>query len=167
MSAVNRQREQQADEFEDPLSDYEPRSYESEVQRVLAEQAAGEIPSRPYISITPSCPIRDAVQAMHGSGDSIVLVVDEGRLLGVFTERDVLDRVAESFATLAHLPVDEVMTREPEVVYECDPSGTAVAAIAVAGHRQVPILDVEDHVLGVVNPQRVFRYLQENQTARV
>ena len=40
------------------------------------------------------------------------------------------------------LPVREVMTTNPVVLYETDPAGQALSAIAVAGYRHVPVLDI-------------------------
>ncbi len=149
------------DAFEDPLSDFEPPEYSCEFQRVLAEESVSALASQPYVHIRASAPIRQAVQALHGSHASSLLVTDNGKVVGIFTERDVLERVAEQFSKLASRPVREVMTTEPTVVYECDPVGTALAAIAVAGHRHVPVLRVDGTLEGIVSPRCVFDFLEQ------
>ena len=73
----------------------------------------------------------------------------------------MLEKVAEQFSKLASRPVREVMTAEPTVVYECDPVGTALAAIAVAGHRHIPVLRVDGTLKGIVSPRRVFDFLEQ------
>jgi CBS domain-containing protein len=87
--------------------------------------------------------------------------VEKGKLVGVFTERDALERVAVRYHEVRSLPVREVMTSNPIVVYETDPAGTALSAIAVAGYRHVPVLDVHERVVGVISPRRVFAFLQD------
>jgi len=57
-------------------------------------------------------------------------------------------------------PVREVMTSNPVVVYESDPAGAALSAIAVAGFRHVPVVDLNGAVVGVISPRRVFEFLQ-------
>ena len=88
-----------------------------------------------------------------------LVVDDNGNLVGLFTERDVLERVAEGFERNTKQPVSEVMTSEPTVVYESDPAATAIAAIAVEGHRHVPVLDMDGKVLGLASPRRVFDFM--------
>jgi CBS domain-containing protein len=79
--------------------------------------------------------------------------------VGVFTERDVLERVALRSDETKRMTVREVMTSNPVVVHETDPAGAALSAIAVAGFRHVPVLDVRNVVVGVISPRRVFEFL--------
>jgi CBS domain-containing protein len=148
--------------FDDPLSDYRSPAYQNEIQRALAEESVSSIQSQPFIHIRSTAPIRQAVQALHGARASSLLVVEDGKVVGIFTERDVLERVAEQFPKLASRPVREVMTSDPMVVYESDPAGIAVAAIAVAGHRHVPVLKVDATLDGIVSPRRLLHFLERH-----
>lgn len=152
-------------DFEDPLSDYEPREYASELKRALVEDTVDEMQCRPLLQIRPTATIRQAVQTMAGSVTGSLMVVDEGRVIGIFTERDVLERVAEQFEKWANRPVSEVMTTDPTVVYETDPAAAAVAAIAIAGHRHVPVVGMDDRLVGVVSPRRVFDFIEKHDDA--
>ena len=98
---------------------------------------------------------------MAGSRSASLLVVDDGRVIGIFTERDVLEKVAEQYPKLASHPVSEFMTADPAVVYQTDPAAAAVASIAVAGHRHVPVLGIDDDLIGVIGPRRVFDFVQK------
>jgi CBS domain-containing protein len=148
--------------FEDPLSNYEPTEYKSELHRAFAEESVDAIESKPFVEVESSTPIRQAIEALYVAQVSSILVVDEERVVGIFTERDVLEKVAEQYSQLEGAPVSEVMTTKPMVVYETDPAATAVAAIAVAGHRHVPVLGINDGVLGVVSPRRVFDFMEKH-----
>ena len=53
------------------------------------------------------------------------------------------------------------MTPDPTIVFHSDAAAPAAAAIAVAGHRHVPVLDMYEHVQGVVSPQRVFAFMEK------
>ena len=147
--------------FDDPLSDYEPVEYASELERAFAEETVDAIQLRPFAQISPSASVCEAIQALHESEVSSLLVVEEGGLVGIFTERDVLERVVERYRKLSDTAVSDVMTTDPTVIYETDPAAAAVAAIAVAGHRHVPVLGVDDTLLGVVSPRRVFEFAQK------
>lgn len=154
-------RNESMQEFEDPLSNFEPVCYESDLQEALAESPVDEIQSRPYAEIKSSATIRQALLALHGLRVASLLVVDDGQLKGIFTERDVLERVAEQYPRLTDRPVSEVMTKDPCVVYADDPAGTALAAIAAAGYRHVPVLDgSSEKLVGIVSPRRVFGFME-------
>jgi CBS domain-containing protein len=146
-------------DFEDPLNNYEPREYSDAIQEALAEETVAAIRSRPYAEISPDKSVYGALQALAGLKVASLLVVEDGRLVGVFTERDVLERVALRFREVKQLTVRDVMTVEPVVVYDTDPAGAALSAIAVAGYRHVPVVDVRNAVVGVISPRRVFEFL--------
>lgn len=149
------------DEPVDPLSNYDPPQYGSAVQAALAESTVGAMQLHPYAEVESATPIRQAIHALHGLEVASLLVVDDGELKGIFTERDVLERVAEQFPKLADRPISEVMTKEPFVVYASDPAGTALAAIAAAGYRHVPVLEgATERLVGIVSPRRVFAFLE-------
>ena len=148
-------------DFEDPLSDYEPAEYSDQLERALAEETVEAITSKPFLQVTSNTTIRQAVQTMSGAKSSSILVIEDERVVGIFTERDVLEKVAEFYPKLASHPVSEVMTSDPTVVYESDPAAAAVASIAVAGHRHVPVLGIDDRLIGVIGPRRVFEFVEQ------
>jgi len=148
-------------EFDDPLADYEPTKYSSKLAAALAEESVDAIISAPFLRIRPSATIGQVIQAMAGSRSSCAVVVDRKRVLGIFTERDVLEKVAERYNSLASHPVCDVMTTDPTVVYESDPTAAALAAISVAGHRHVPVLGIDNSLVGVLSPRHVFSYIEQ------
>ena len=153
------------EEFKDPLCDYAPASFDSHLQRALAEEPVSAIQSQPFATVELGATVREAVDLLRRlQVGSLLVVDDEGRLVGIFTERDVLERVVERYASLAEAPVRDVMTSDPMIVYNHAPSATALAAIAVAGYRHVPVLDEADQLVGIVSPRRVFRFLESHFT---
>ena len=151
-----------AAEQDDPLSNFEPVSYSTELQRALAEDHVGALNSRPYLMIAPQAPLSEAIEMLHQSGVSSLLVVDGQRLVGIFTERDVLEKVVEQYSRVSSDPVERFMTSDPTIVFQTDPSAAAAAAIAVAGHRHVPVVDMDQHVQGIVSPRRVFEFMEQH-----
>jgi CBS domain-containing protein len=148
------------DEFQDPLSNYEPRVYADELEAALAEQTVGDMQIRPYAEVSPTTTVAHALQALAGLKIASLMVVEQKRLAGLFTERDALERVAGRIDEVRHLPVRDLMTSNPIVLYESDPAGAALSAIAGAGFRHVPVLDVHEQVVGILSPRRVFAFLQ-------
>lgn len=148
-------------DWEDPLDNYEPREYDSPLEEALAEETVAAIQSRPYAEISPQKTIHAALKELADLKVASLLVVEQGRLVGVFTERDVLERVATDFEDVKDLPVRLVMTENPVVVYETDPASRALSAIATAGYRSVPVLDLNDEVVGVISLRRVLAFLND------
>ncbi|KAA5543731.1 CBS domain-containing protein [Roseiconus nitratireducens] len=146
--------------FEDPMANYEPRVYSSDLERALGEEEVASIPSQPFVVIGPDATVRDALQVLADHKVSSLLVVEDGQLQGILTERDVLERVAERYPKVSERPVREVMTTNPTVVYETDPAAAAAAAIAVAGHRHVPVLRLDGSVAGIVGPRRMMTFIR-------
>ncbi|QDV83274.1 cyclic nucleotide-binding/CBS domain-containing protein [Stieleria sp.] len=146
----------------DPLSNFEPAEYDTELERALAEDPIAEIDAKPYLQISPHASVLEAVEMLHDSGAASLLVVDGEHLVGIFTERDVLEKVVEKYPRVCGQPVENFMTTNPTIVYQSDPSAAAAAAIAVAGHRHVPVLDMDECVQGVISPKRMFAFMQKH-----
>jgi CBS domain-containing protein len=83
-------------------------------------------------------------------------------LVGVFSERDVLSKVVLEYDKVKDLPVSEVMTTEPIYVNETDSAVVALSVMALCGYRHVPVVDLNDNVVGIVSPQRVTEFLQKH-----
>ncbi|QDT10179.1 cyclic nucleotide-binding/CBS domain-containing protein [Planctomycetes bacterium K23_9] len=151
--------------YEDPLSNYDPIDYESKLQLALAEESADVFGSQPFAQVKPTDTIRHAIQSLYESKESSLLVIDDEKLVGIFTERDVLEKVAERYPKLAEHSVSEVMTAKPTVIYETDPAAAALAAIAVAGHRHVPLIRLDNTPYSVASPRLVFEFIQTHYDA--
>ena len=57
-------------------------------------------------------------------------------------------------------PVSDVMTTRPVYVYGTDPAAAVLSVMAVSGHRYVPILNLDDQLVGIASPQRVTTFLR-------
>ena len=150
------------DDFQDPLENYEPKTYDDPLEEALAEETADNIRHEPMATIPPDLPVQDAVKRLVDLDVACLLVEQGGKLVGVFSHRDVLDRVALELDELKDHPVSEVMTSNPIYVYDTDSSAAALSVMAVAGYRHVPVVDSKDELVGIVSPQRVTGFLEEH-----
>lgn len=148
--------------YQDPLENYEPHEYDDPIEQALAEQAVTSIQHHPFAIIPPTTSIRDAVAKLAEFHISCLLISDdEDRLVGVFSDRDVLDKVALEYERIKDEPVSSVMTPDPVFVYESDPAAAALAVTAISGFRHVPVLNMNDKVVGIVSPQRMTNFLHQ------
>ena len=150
------------DEFQDPLRDYSPATFTDGLERSLCQDSVTTIQSQPAPIVSPDTTIERAMQVLDGLDIACLLVAEDDRLVGVFTERDVLNKVAEHYHDLKDHPVREVMTCDPIVVYETDHPAAVMSVMAANGLRHVPVLDVDDRIIGVVSPKRVTGFLQQH-----
>jgi len=97
-----------------------------------------------------------ALAQMHAGGLDCLLVMDGSRLVGIFTDRDAVLKLAGQPQRATS--IDEVMTRDPVVLRHDDPIAVAINKMAVGGFRHVPIVD-GGRPTGVVSAKDVFRHI--------
>jgi CBS domain-containing protein len=148
-------------EFNDPLSNYDGPDYADELERTIAEESVSVMQTTPFDTITPDTTIKAAMEHMAERNIASLIIADsDGRLAGIFSERDVLTKVADEYASIKDEPVSSVMTPQPMSVYVTDSPGKAMNLMATMSIRHVPILDVDDKVVGVLGPRRVTTFLK-------
>jgi CBS domain-containing protein len=101
-----------------------------------------------------------AFDEMSREAHDCVLVMREGRLAGIFTSRDFVNRVAAVRADPAELRLGDVMTATPRTLRPRDPVAFAINWMAIEGFRNVPIVDDDGDVHGVLTVWDVMRHLE-------
>ncbi|MCA9214997.1 MAG: CBS domain-containing protein [Planctomycetales bacterium] len=149
-------------EFEDPLENYDPKVYGESLERALAEETVARIRHRPHTAVSQDMAAVEAIKKL-AEGHVACLIVHDGnnKLAGVFTDRDVLNAVARG-DDFSKKSVGDLMTESPQHVYTTDPAAAALSVMAVSGHRHVPVLDVDETIVGIVSPQRVTAFLNRH-----
>ena len=116
-------------------------------------------PAEP-ICLSETATVHDAVGTMLARRQAGVLVTSrEGRLAGIFTERDVRTRVVGRDLDARKTPLGEVMTKNPEALTATDRVAYAIHCMSVAGYRTIPLVDGEGRPIGVVTVSDVVRWL--------
>ena len=150
------------EEFQDPLENYEPKAYDDPLEQALVEEEIGTIRHEPFATISPETPVHEAIEKLAGLHIACLLVAEQDKLVGVFSDRDVLARVAFEFDELKDRPVRDVMTTEPVYVYEIDSAAASLSVMALCGCRHVPVLDLNENLVGIISPQRVTEFLHQH-----
>src|SRR5262245_21032284 len=111
--------------------------------------------SEPVV-VQPSCPLRDVMEQMNRLRIGAVIVVDDNQeLRGIFTERDLLRRVADAANGWLDVPVAEWMTSKPHTIA---PDVGWEEAVALMGRLRVRHLPVVDgvRVIGIVSTRMLM-----------
>lgn len=85
--------------------------------------------------------VADAARMMKSHKVGAILVVDDGRLVGIFTERDGLYRVIAEQRDVRKTLLSEVMTPNPQSVHPDDPFPRALHMMHAGGFRHVPVVE--------------------------
>jgi CBS domain-containing protein len=114
---------------------------------------------RPPVCVLPATTVRHAIEAMNEHRTGCVLVVEHDRLVGVFTERDVLTKVAAQGLNSDETAVEEAMTPDPECLTLDDGIAYALNMMSVGGFRHIPLVDAQRSPTGVVAMRDIVDFI--------
>ena len=112
-----------------------------------------DVMSTELTSVSPSTTVADAATMMSTRQVGSALVLDGEKLIGIFTERDVLRAVGSDFDA-EHHAVTEFMTKEPKSIGPEVDTHEALEAMFAFGFRHLPVLE-DGRVVGVVSMRDV------------
>jgi len=127
----------------------------------LASATVGELSPRPHARVSADDAMWKVVAEMAAKGRGAVLVEDDGALVGIFTERDLLNRVDYSDPLWSHVQVKDVMTPYPMVIHPDDSLSEALRRLSQGRRRHLPIVDERGHVLGLISIRDILTFIAE------
>jgi len=108
------------------------------------------IENQEVVAAPGSMAVREAARLMKERRVGAVLIVDDGKLAGVFTERDVMTRVVAEDREAHTTRLEEVMTRDPQTIHPDKPFPAALRIMHEGGFRHVPVVE-NGRVIGVIS----------------
>ena len=111
---------------------------------------------RQPLCLSPEASLTDAVELMREHHVGCVLAVENDRLVGILTERDLLLKLETADFSR---PVRELMTPDPEVLQLDDPIVYALHRMAVGGYRHVPLVDDDGRPVGILSVKEIVHYV--------
>lgn len=136
-----------------------------ELNNILTSTKVKELTLRGVPTLTDEDSISAAAAEMRNHSHGSAVVCHDGRLTGIFTERDLL-RVLERGGDL-NSPVANVMTSNPQTVTSDDTLFDAIRLMDTGGYRRVPVVDANGAPAGVVDVKTVVHFLVEHFPAAV
>ena len=135
---------------------------EARPEATLLRRHIRELPTlQPAVALERHATVREAIDAMQQEGTSCMLVVDQGQLVGVFTERDVVTKVAGQDIDIDHMPVCEVMQPDPDCLGMDDELVYALHQMSLGAYRHIPVIDDQRQPIAVVSMQAILGYISE------
>ena len=131
----------------------------------LVDERLQVVGRREPVTVAPQTSLRDSLAAIRlsGTGDSVFVVDGGGRLAGVLTERDIFSRLVGGDVAPIDLdqPVETLMTTKPHHLHLDETVRAAIELMQTGRYRNVPLLDDDDILQGVIRPQDILKYLAE------
>lgn len=116
---------------------------------------------RPAVTLADSASVRDCVDLMKAKHVSAVAVVTDGRLAGIFTERDLVTRVIDPARDWSDMAVVDFMTRDPERLGAHQGIWLVLNLMHNGGYRHVPVVDDDNRPVAMCSVRDIVGYLAE------
>ena len=130
----------------------------SEVEQSIEAHSISVLCPRQPVCVPPDMPVREVVAEMADKHIGCVLIEESANLLGVFSERDVLNKVALDPEGLDR-PVADFMTAAPATATKADAIGFVLQTMDIGGYRHVPIVNSANIATGVVSSRDILRFM--------
>jgi signal-transduction protein with cAMP-binding, CBS, and nucleotidyltransferase domain len=138
-------------------------------QDVRGTRSIGSIMSGQPVTVDASSSIFDTIKAMVEKDTCAVIVLANGNPKGIFTSRDVLNRVALKNIETKKTPVEEVMTASPVMMSHSTLVSEALSKMYEGNFRHLPINDEKGDLIGMLTMADVLKYakvLDVDETVR-
>jgi CBS domain-containing protein len=123
------------------------------------EQRVRNLPTGDYVAVSPYTTLAQAIEAMKSDEGGCVIVSDDGRVAGIFTERDVLAKVVGENVNL-DAPISEWMQPAVETLTPEATIGEAVRLMNERSFRNIPLVRKGD-LVGSISVFDIITYLAE------
>ncbi|MBN8705401.1 MAG: CBS domain-containing protein [Bacteroidetes bacterium] len=137
----------------------EMQHYLEPIAKKLSDVSFADILSRPIkdLKLIPATlvnedsPLSETIGIMQNKQFGALLVTHNDQLAGIFTERDILNRLIGATLELDSTPVSAYMTKNPESLMDTDPVVYAMNKMVVGGFRHIPITDKNGKPVSVLS----------------
>jgi len=129
------------------------------VERRLLADRLSIFKLRQPLCVSPTMPVREILRLLVDNRVGCVLIMQQGKLAGIFTERDVLLKIGERAQELGDRPVSEFMTSPVQTLPTSAKIAFAVHRMDLGGYRHLPLVDDQERPVGVVSVRDILDYL--------
>ena len=148
-----------------PLSDMYLQTPETVVERSLLKDRVAELNPNSPVTVSAETPVGEVLGQMVDASIGCVMVVDDdGTLVGIFSERDALMKLNDQAAELFDRPVSNFMTETPQTLASDAKIAFAVQRMDLGGYRHLPIVNETGGLDGLISVRDILRYLTDKMS---
>jgi CBS domain-containing protein len=115
-----------------------------------SERNVRDVMVKDVVSIEPAASLTDAARKMEDANVGMLPVVEDGRVLGVITDRDIVVRAVAREADPASTAVGDCLSIDAIVAHPDWTTERAMQTMAPAQVGRLPVLDDDNRLVGVV-----------------
>jgi CBS domain-containing protein len=115
----------------------------------------GDVMNTNLVIAGPSSTVAEAATIMGERHVGSTLVMEDGKLVGIFTERDIVRALSQDFDAPGH-PISHWMTKDPKTISSDATVEEALDIMFAGGFRHLPVAQ-GDRVLGMVSMRDLSR----------
>jgi signal-transduction protein with cAMP-binding, CBS, and nucleotidyltransferase domain len=149
------------DECMTPLYDVPRADTAKGLARSVMEDNLGQL-EHEFLGVTPDTPALEVIQRMQDGHVGCALVLEAGRLVGIFTERDVLNKLIGKNALAETTAVRALMSPDPEILQQTDSVATALNKMSMGRYRHIPV-QRPDGTYCVTSIKHVLKYIAKEE----
>jgi CBS domain-containing protein len=129
------------------------------VERALLTDRVKLFQGRQPLVVSPSMPVREVLRLLVDNKVGCVVVAEQGKIAGIFSERDALLKLGEKAAEFGKRPVSEFMTSKVESLPPSAKIAFAVHRMEQGGFRHVPVINEQGEAAGIFSVRDILSYL--------
>lgn len=111
-----------------------------------------------FLGVSPDAPVGEVIRKMKEAGLGCALVLKDGELAGIFTERDLLNKLTGKAANPHSTAVRDLMSANPEVLRDTDSVATALNKMSLGRYRHIPVRKADGSYC-VTSIKHVLKYI--------
>ena len=112
-----------------------------------------------FIILNEQATLRDAIDNIQKYHIGCILLENNHKITGIFTERDIVQNIVGNRHNLAKECVADYMTKSPDVLHFQDPIAFALNKMISGGYRHIPIVDKDKKPIGIIAMQDIINHL--------
>lgn len=111
----------------------------------------------PMVKVDPSASVQEVTERMAGAGTEAAIVVSAGRVIGIFTAKDLVMRVVAPRLSLSETAVADVMSSPVKAIVQNSPPEESEGMLTYDHMVYLPVLDREGRPISVVSALNLLR----------
>lgn len=129
------------------------------LENLKSEKISRLNPGEP-LAVTPETTVREVFAFLKDQATGSVLIIKDGQLKGIFTERDALRLMATGGAL--DVPIESAMTKDPTTILDQGTVAEVIKRMSSGGYRRLPVVDSTGRTKGIVKVSGVVHYLVQH-----
>lgn len=125
----------------------------------VMEDKLGQL-EQEFLGVSPDAPVSEVIKQMKAEGLGCALILAQGELVGIFTERDLLNKLTGKAANPQSTAVKDLMSANPEVLRDTDSVATALNKMSMGRYRHIPVRKADGSYC-VTSIKHVLKYLAQ------